>query len=175
MITSASSPEILNAASQQAFDVGGPTIQFLVNNQQGPVLMRGVVSPGVVVPLHGHADPETFYILSGELEGLQVGTADATWVRLTAGDVCAVPANVPHAWRNLGSTPAVVLVTTTPVLGGFFAQIGVPAAEPGAGQWPPTPEMIAALMRASDERGYWTGTPEENLEVGLELGPPPDL
>src|SRR5262249_6251441 len=41
--------------------------------------------PGVVVPLHSHADRETFYILSGEMQGYD-GDA-AAWRTLRAGDI----------------------------------------------------------------------------------------
>jgi quercetin dioxygenase-like cupin family protein len=49
-------------------EVLGPTIEFLtpLEDEDGaPCVMRGTVPPGAVVPLHSHADPETFVVLSG--------------------------------------------------------------------------------------------------------------
>src|SRR5215467_4657832 len=51
--------------------------------------------PGVVVPLHSHADRETFYILSGEMQGYDGSTG--AWRTLRAGDVFDVTDGVRHA------------------------------------------------------------------------------
>ncbi|MER8671192.1 hypothetical protein NKH45_29175 [Mesorhizobium sp. M1156] len=57
--------------SVETFDVLGPVVQFLTPPRDGePCIMRGTVPPGVVVPLHSHADPETFIQIPGEVEGL---------------------------------------------------------------------------------------------------------
>src|SRR5579862_5900463 len=61
-------------SEQQTFIVLGVLLQFLstpeqINDQIG--VMRGTVPPGVVIPLHSHADPEIFYVLNGSLEVFQ--------------------------------------------------------------------------------------------------------
>jgi hypothetical protein len=72
-----STPAHSNAAAHlitgdaiEQFDVLGPTIQFLMAPAEaGDIycIMRGVIAPGVFVPLHSHADFETFVVVSGEL------------------------------------------------------------------------------------------------------------
>jgi hypothetical protein len=50
-------------------DVLGPRIQFLTplsGNDENYCLVTGAVPAGVVVPLHSHAERETFYVLGGE-------------------------------------------------------------------------------------------------------------
>ena len=52
----------------------GPRIQFLTalsENDDDYCLIKGTVPAGVVVPLHSHAERETFYVVGGEIQGLQ--------------------------------------------------------------------------------------------------------
>jgi quercetin dioxygenase-like cupin family protein len=58
----------------------------------------------VMVPLHSHADRETFYILSGEMQGYD-GDAGA-WRTLRAGDVFDVTDGLRHAWHNASDAEA---------------------------------------------------------------------
>jgi len=51
----------------------GPLVQFLTavsDSNKDYCLMRGTVPAGVVVPLHSHAERETFYVLEEEVQGL---------------------------------------------------------------------------------------------------------
>ena len=68
------------------------------------------IPPGVVVPLHSHADRETFYILAGEMQGYG-GNAGA-WRTLRAAAVFDVTDGVRHAWRNASNGEASVLFVT---------------------------------------------------------------
>ncbi len=54
----------------EAFDVLGPTIQFLSADEgkNDPCVMRGIIAPGVAVPLHSHPEPETFIAISARIE-----------------------------------------------------------------------------------------------------------
>jgi mannose-6-phosphate isomerase-like protein (cupin superfamily) len=54
-------------------DVLGPAIEFLrspAEKDAAYCVMRGVIPPGVSVPLHSHPDPETFFIVSGSGQAL---------------------------------------------------------------------------------------------------------
>jgi quercetin dioxygenase-like cupin family protein len=83
-----------------------------------PCVTRGTIPPGVVVPLHSHADPETFLVVSGELEGLAVAAHGFTWVPVRPGDTFHVPGGARHAWRNTAREPAVTTTVTTTMMGG---------------------------------------------------------
>src|SRR5262249_31664647 len=76
--------------------------------------------PGVVVPLHSHADRETFYILSGEMQGYD-GDA-GTWRTLRAGAVFDVTDGLRHAWRNASDSEASMLFVTTNRMARFLRE-----------------------------------------------------
>ena len=62
----------------------GATLEYLTPVTDGaPCLLRGTIPPGGVVPLHSHADPETFIVLAGTAESY---TGD-DWHPVTAGEV----------------------------------------------------------------------------------------
>jgi quercetin dioxygenase-like cupin family protein len=133
-------------------DLGGPTLEFLVPPRDGePCLMRGVIPAGDIVPLHSHADPETFLMLEGEAEGLR----DGRWVRVRPGDVFHVPGDTRHAWRNRSRGPAVMNLVTTSRMGRFLQEV--------AGTEP------QEFLAISASYGYWNATPEENAAVGLQI------
>ncbi len=62
---------LVDPRNVETLNVLGPVVQFLTPPRAGePCVMRGTIPPGVTVPLHSHADPETFIQISGEIEGL---------------------------------------------------------------------------------------------------------
>jgi mannose-6-phosphate isomerase-like protein (cupin superfamily) len=130
-----------------------------------PCLLRADFAAGGFVPLHSHADPETFVGVTGEIE-LLAGYPDATaWVPLRAGDIFHVPGDVPHAWRHPSDEPATALLLTTTRLARFFSDVAAPASRTN----PPDPEVLATYMEATRRYGYWKATPEENAAVGLRF------
>jgi quercetin dioxygenase-like cupin family protein len=134
----------------EPLDLMGPTIQFLVPPADGePCVMYGAIPPGAVVPLHSHADPETFLMIAGELEGF----GDGRWVRVGPGDVYHVPGNVKHAWRNRFDETAIMYLVSTATIGRFFLEVAGKSAE----------EFLAI----SERYGYWNATPEENAAIGI--------
>jgi uncharacterized protein YaiE (UPF0345 family) len=130
--------------------------------------MRGIVAPGVIIPLHCHADPETFIQLSGELEALSDEAGEHAWTRIRPGDVFHVPGGARHAFRNRASEPAISIIVTTPRLGSFLHAIGVPAARRAGA---PSPERIEQFLTTAEKYGYWNASPEENARFGLDLLP----
>jgi quercetin dioxygenase-like cupin family protein len=154
----------------ETISVLGPTIQFLTpaEDVNAPCVMRGTIAPGGIVPMHSHADPETFMMLTGSVEGLVYEEEDFRWVRIKPQDVFHVPGDAKHAWRNPGRELAVMLLITTSRLGMFFREIGKPAV-PGAAAVLPSPEDIARFLEVSRKYGYWNATPEENARVGLSV------
>ena len=55
----------------ETINVLGATIQFLTppESENAPCIMRGSIPPAGFVPMHSHADPETFMLLSGASRG----------------------------------------------------------------------------------------------------------
>src|SRR2546421_9754483 len=91
-----------------AFDVLGPTIQFLSADEgkNDPSPMRGIIAPGVVVPLHSHPEPEIFIAISGRIEGLKESDGKFGWVSIAPGDGFQAPAGAKHALRKQSTEPA---------------------------------------------------------------------
>ncbi len=103
-------------------------------------------SPGPPPHLH-HGEEESFYVLEGEVELMSGGDT----VRATRGAFVHVPRGALHTFRNVGTTPARLLVLITPAgFEGFFREVGEPAADssdPPALSGPPDVERLVATAR----------------------------
>ena len=126
-------------------------------------VVRGVIPARGGVPLHSHTDAESFYVLSGEVEGLVQTTDGLEWQKLGPGDFIHIPAGVKHAWRNRSSGPVQVLMTCTLRLRHALHEMAENSKLPsGAG--------MQGLLEVAKRYGYWFGSPEENAAVGIALG-----
>ena len=152
----------------EVLDLFGPQIQLLTalsDEDDGYCLFGGTLPAGAVVPLHSHAERETFYILEGELKGLR----QDRWLTLAGGDVLDIPGGVKHAFRNVSAAPVYLLFVTTMRLGRFFCEVGRPAdTVPSPG--PPTSADLQRFFEISRASGYWLGSAEDNAAVGISLG-----
>ncbi|WP_437364424.1 cupin domain-containing protein [Inquilinus limosus] len=128
------------------------------------VLLRESVAPGWTVPLHGHADPECVFVISGTLDLYRDGPGGG-WLRLDPDEAGYVAPNVRHAIRNAGSASADLLTVTTVRMSRFFATIGSPAI--GDTPRPASPAEMAAVPGHVADYGYWLGSREENAAIGL--------
>jgi quercetin dioxygenase-like cupin family protein len=158
-----------SGTTHKPFDFYGPVLEFLTSPEEAEndfCVLRGVIPPGITVPLHSHPDTETFFVISGEVLALKQGATGYDPIVVTVGDYISVPAGVRHAWRNVSSEPVVGLVITSAQLGQFFQEAGRPLAR---GSQPPTPEDSAQLAALATVYGHWLGTPEENAAVGIRL------
>jgi len=150
----------------EVFELFGPAVQFLTHlpdDEDGYCLLKGKVPEGVVVPIHSHADRETFYVLAGELQALK----EDHWQTLMAGDVFDVAGGTKHAFRNVSAKDVSVLIVTTKAMAGFFRKVGRPIASlrPGA----PSNEELQRFAQASLAQGHWLGSTADNAAVGITL------
>ena len=155
--------------SRAVLDVLGPTVEFLTSPAAAHddfCVMRGVIPPGVAVPLHSHDATEVFFVLSGTKQVLTLGSGPAEWVDVRAGDYVHVPRGTRHAHRNVSGEPLTELVITTARLGNWFEEVGTPDTRT---RRPPTPDVLAHFLAVSRKFGYWLGSPEENAAVGIRL------
>ena len=97
-----------------------------------------VTPPGWGPPRHIHSrEDEIFYILDGSYE-LHVGDERRT---VSAGASAILPRNIPHAFRNVASTPSrLVFVVTPGGLEEYF--LAVAKFSPA-----PNPPQLVALAR----------------------------
>jgi quercetin dioxygenase-like cupin family protein len=168
--TLARTSHVLHPETLERITILGPTVQFLTDpaDEHAPCIMRGTIPPGVLVPLHSHADPETFFMLSGTIEGL-IHTGDGhRWTSIRPGEIFHVPPDAKHGWRNQSREPAVMYIVTTSKLGRFFQEVGVPVQTVVASSTPSAAD-IDRFMRTAAKYGYWNATPQENVEVGIVL------
>lgn len=159
---------ITRGAEQQTFIVLGVLLQFLstpdqINDQIS--VMRGTVHPGVVIPLHSHADPEIFYVLTGSLEVFQ----SESWQTVAAGEALSVPGNVRHALQNTSPSPITLITMSKQELYNFFRELARPF-DPNSPPAPPTPEEMQQLFSVAKKYGYWLASPDENAAIGISLG-----
>lgn len=164
---------LVDLGSIETIDVLGPTVQFLsaAEPDNEPCVMRGIIPPGVAVPLHSHPGPETFIAISGRVEGLREAGGNFEWIPIAPGDVFHVPGWAKHAFRNRSKEPAELIVAAPASIGRFFREIGTPGT-PGTRPAPPSAKTMQRFMAAAQRHGHWNATPEENARVGILLGPP---
>jgi quercetin dioxygenase-like cupin family protein len=83
------------------------------------------VPPGGGPPPHRHDFEEMFTVLDGEVEATFRGQT----LTLRAGETINVPANAPHAFRNVGEQPSRLLCMCAPAgQDEFFTLVGQPVA-----------------------------------------------
>jgi quercetin dioxygenase-like cupin family protein len=103
------------------------------------------VPPGGGPPPHRHDFEETFSILEGEIEVTFRGAKSV----VRAGESVNIPANAPHAFRNVSDEPSRMLcICSPPGQDEFFAAIGDPVASRTA----PPPELDEAGTAARRAR-----------------------
>jgi quercetin dioxygenase-like cupin family protein len=160
---------VAEGTDSPTLDVLGPTLEYLTSPEDSGdafAIMRGVIPPGAVAPLHSHDDAEAFFVIAGVQQVLTQGEQGLEWNEFHAGDYVYVPPGTLHAHRNASDEPLVDLVVTSARLGRFFQEVGKPAT---ASPRPPTPEDVERFVAASARYGYTLGTPEQNRAVGIDL------
>jgi quercetin dioxygenase-like cupin family protein len=165
---------IVDRSAHNVLDLFGPKIEFLTSPRDPEAVycvMVGTIPPGVSVPLHSHADVESFYVLSGSVQVLsqQGDSGDGfEWLDTIPGNFVQVPSGTKHAFRNTSSEPVVQLITTTPKIGLFFQEVGR-RTSPGVPLPPPTQQDFAHFLNTAASYHYWNGSPAENAAVGIRL------
>ena len=125
---------------------GEEVIVHLGGEQTGGklTLWTEITPPGGGPPPHYHTlDDESFHVLEGRVEFF----ADGQWREVAPGGTVFMPRGVAHAFRNVGTTPSRMLLSTSP--SGFeiyFARCAEEFAKPGG------PDM-ARVMEISAEHG----------------------
>ena len=154
---------------KQVFKAAGVLLQFLASPEEAGdaiCLMRGTMPPGVVVPLHSHAEPELLHILEGSLEIFRSNKRYSGWTTAGTGEVVTIPGSVKHALRNSSSLPMTLAVVTKSELYKFVRELAKPfdAKQLDA---VPTTEAVQELFRLVAKYGYWLASREENAAIGL--------
>ena len=91
-------------------------IKLSAAETNGAYLLIEVDTPpeGGASVLHTHEPQETFYVLDGTYEFGGVELDGPYAIRATAGTAVQIPPGMPHSYKNVGETPARVLVLLEP-------------------------------------------------------------
>ena len=120
------------------------------------------VPPGGGPPPHRHDFEEMFSVLEGEVEVTFRGQS----VTARAGETINVPANAPHGFRNIGTTPSRLLCMCAPAgQEEFFTLVGQPVATRTSPPPPLDPSAQAAFIAKARSLAP---------QYATELLPPPE-
>ena len=143
--------------------VVGDVYTILVSGKQTAgryALIDMFVPPGGGPPPHRHDFEEMFYVLEGEVEFMFRGVKSAA----SAGDTISIPANAPHAFKNVSARPARLLCTVSPAgIDEFFLEVGdrVPT------RTGPVPVLSEEEMTARVEKAVLLAAKYRNEFVGV--------
>lgn len=138
-------------SAPQSYELFGNVLTFRALPSKGApyLLVECHTAPGAGAPMNSHAgDEESFYVLSGhyafDIDGRQHEAGP--------GDHVAIPAGAPHAFRNIGSDAAIMLILNWPGTQheAFFSKLGrpvEPGTQPIAPAGPPPSEAVTDMRR----------------------------
>ena len=111
----------------------GEEVEFVLTGEQtGDRFTQWIETtpPGIGPPPHYHTlEDENFYVIEGSVEFFHAGV----WTAAVPGTAVFMPKGEVHAFRNSGSTPLKMLITTVPSgFETFFTQCAEEFAKPGA-------------------------------------------
>ncbi|WP_458094315.1 cupin domain-containing protein [Roseomonas sp. WA12] len=107
----------------EGFDIAGVRFTWKVKNRDSGhalSMFEMTLDPGDGVPLHSHPYAEVFYVLTGEVDFLQISDRGKEWVPATLGETVIVPINGLHAFYNRTANPARILSISNQLHQGFF-------------------------------------------------------
>ena len=159
MSSTTSLPAVVRDHAEELWWYGGRISIKLTGAQTGGRLgmwvWDGVL--GAASPLHvHHREEEYFFVAEGEAR-LFVGDER---IDARAGDLAALPREVPHAYLITSPTARLIGMASPGGFESFFSELAAPVVE---GEPPAAPPDVADMVRAGAARG---------IDV---LGPPPQL
>lgn len=164
---------IVTANTSPKFDIIGGAVTFLAPpNTIGAdhAILGGFLPAGVIVPLHSHDDPESFFILEGGMELYHEEGDSAGWHTLRPGDLAVIRGGSKHAWRNNNPEDCRAVFVTGPHLFAFFKELGRPVSEETVPEVPDA-STVARIAEVAQKHNLWLASPEENEAIGLKMAP----
>jgi quercetin dioxygenase-like cupin family protein len=142
----------IRRAETDSIDVLGIRMEWKVTEQDTGrqyCLFEMTVPPGAGVPLHCHAEQETFWVVDGEAEFGRVGSSGPEWFPVAPGDTVNVPGWAFHGFRNQGKGNARILLLCAAGLEPFFREVGLPVRTGDAlASGPPAQAEIERVFNA---------------------------
>jgi quercetin dioxygenase-like cupin family protein len=161
---------VLGPNEGKAMFVIGDVVTFKIGaaESDNAYFLTEIASPpgGGPAFLHTHVPQETFWILEGDYEVYgQDPDGEKYTIEAPVGSTVHIAANVPHGFKNVGSSPGRLLALYAPVVHQreFFEEIGIPM--PSSLAPPPTDQMPSNArildVMASHEMTLLEDLPEE--------------
>jgi mannose-6-phosphate isomerase-like protein (cupin superfamily) len=99
-------PTVARLAAAEKIPFGPLSHYQKLIGDDGGSIFTGVqtCAPGYQTPSHHHPYVECLFIVEGTMQAWLIGQ-EATPTTLGVGDMIALPADTPHAFRNLGPGP----------------------------------------------------------------------
>jgi len=143
-----------NSLAGSIYSVVGDKYVFLVTGAEtngAYAVFEFFIPPGGGSPPHRHTrEDEAFMVIDGQFEFHVAGEVH----RRGPGEFIFAPRNIPHFFKNAGTTTGHMIVTVTPAgLENFFAEFGTRLASRDAPAIPPSPEEIARLKAVAPNYG----------------------
>ena len=161
---------VSNELPGSILDVFWVTVEFLTlppEQTDSIASSKGRFSPVPRAPCTAIQIPESFFVLSGTVQTLFEHGDRPEWVDVKAGDFIYA-GGAKHAHRNVSDEVVVELITTTPMLGRFFQEIGRPRTAGGPPALP-TDDDLQHLERVAAKYHHWLASAAENAAVGIEV------
>jgi quercetin dioxygenase-like cupin family protein len=131
----------------ETFDVAGARFTWKAKGEDTGYALsiyEQELEPEEGVPLHCHAYGEVFYVLSGDVDFLQVTDLGEEWIRCSGGETIIIPINTLHAFYNRTGKPARLLSISTQLHQAFFDTVAkTDRAVPFASM--PMPQAMARI------------------------------
>lgn len=142
--------QLVHPGEGEARFLGGTPVTFkTVASGEDPEqfsITESPIEPGEGAPFHKHA-AETFYVLEGDFE-FYAGQPDGSikTIQASAGDFINIPAGVPHAPKNVGSTTGRLLtITGADWFQNFLLEASTPAESEASEFGVPSLEKLAPI------------------------------
>jgi quercetin dioxygenase-like cupin family protein len=163
---------VIDTETVPAMETGHSAVRFIgtpeMIGSDSMSVMLGTVPPQGMVYLHSHAEPESFYILDGEMEVYQETVNKAEWTRVRKGHFVAIRSNVKHAWRNSSSNLCAVLILTGGDVYTFLREL-CELTQSNTAEKASSPKVLAKIQELAAAHHVWIGSSEENSNIGLRV------
>ena len=150
-------PRHITSSDGEALSLLGSTVRLKIpsrETQGAYCVWEGSLPPGSFVPLHYHAEVETFIVLKGTLELLQLKGAQAEPFSVEAGEMAFIPSNAVHGFRNTSGVHVKLLIIGGPRIESFLIEAGT-ADSQSAEREPaePDPSEFVRMLEVAKRHG----------------------
>jgi quercetin dioxygenase-like cupin family protein len=141
----------------EKFDVAGAHLTWKIKAEDTGYafsICEQTLAPGEGVPLHSHASPEAFYVLSGTADFFRLVKGHEDWIRCETGSLMILPPNSLHAFCNKTSEPCLLLGISTPLHQAFFDAVArADKGQPLASL--PFPESMGLVAQIGAQHNFY--------------------